>query len=168
MIENDSLSLHHAVPTNPMFKGVWRTRVSSEETETRIDEVLNWFDQRGAPSFFWWTDPQSQPVDLVARLTRRGFDGNLEGDPGMVMNLHDPNDNLYSPGKFNIIQAVEQKSLEDWRDAFAEAFETAVSDGQAWMDATLSAKPENAPWDLYVGYLDGKPVSTSILFNGAV
>jgi ribosomal protein S18 acetylase RimI-like enzyme len=167
LVENDNLHLHHAFPSNPIFKGVWKTRFSSEETETRIDEVLNWFDQRGAPYFFWWTDPQTQPLDLVERLMRRGFDGDLEGDPGMVINLKDLNEDVPAPSNLNIVQAREQKSLEDWRDAFAEAFEMPVSGGQAWVDATMSVGLENAPWQIYVGYLEGKPVASSILFLGA-
>src|SRR5215208_4153060 len=167
LVENASLNLHHAFPGNPIFKGVWKTRFSPAETETKIDEVLNWFDARGAHSFFWWTDPETQPPDLVERLMRRGFDGDLEGDPGMVMNLHDLSEDLPTPGKFNIVKVMEQKSLEDWRDAFAEAFEMPISGGQAWVDATNSAGLENAPWQMYVGYLDRKPVSSSILFLGA-
>ncbi len=167
LVENASLNLHHAFPSNPMFKGAWKTRFSPEETETKIDEVLNWFEQRRAPDFFWWTDQETQPLDLVERLMRRGFDGNLEGDPGMVMNLNDLNEDLLTPGKFNILPVMDQKSLEDWRDAFVEAFEMPVSGGQAWVDATMSAGLGNAPWQMYVGYLDRKPVSTSILFPGA-
>lgn len=166
LVEKENLSLHHAFPANPMFRGAWRTRFPAEETETRIDEVVDWFDQRQAPSFFWWTDSQTQPGDLAERLMERGFDGNMEGDPGMVMDLDDLNDNLHSSTRFNIIQAAEQKTLEDWRDVFAEAFEAQLSDGQAWVDATLSVKPENAPWQMSVGYLEDKPVSTSILYKG--
>jgi ribosomal protein S18 acetylase RimI-like enzyme len=128
---------------------------------------LNWFQQHQAPDFLWWTDAQTQPVDLVERLMRRGFDGNLEGDAGMVANLHELNENIGPPDGFHIIQAVEQKSLADWRDAFVEAYEMPIAGGQAWVDATLSFKPEDVPWQLFVGYLDRQPVSTSILFNGA-
>lgn len=167
LIENDSLSLHHSFPANPFFKGVWRTHLSRGETETKIDEVLNWFNQHGAPYFFWWTDSRTQPVDMAEHLIRRGFDGNLEGDPGMAANLYELRENFQISSSIKIIQAIEQESLEDWRDAFAEAFVIPVSDGQAWVDATLSLGKENVPWKLYVGYLEHKPVSTSILFYGA-
>ena len=167
LIENDSLSLHHSFPANPFFKGVWRTHLSPGETETKIDEVVNWFNQHGAPYFFWWTDLQTQPVDMAEHLIKRGFDGNLEGNPGMAANLLELRENFQIPSSIKIIQAIEQELLEDWRDAFAEAFEIPVSDGQAWVDATLSMGKENVPWKLYVGYLEHKPVSTSILFYGA-
>ncbi|HEU0295179.1 MAG TPA: GNAT family N-acetyltransferase [Anaerolineales bacterium] len=167
LMESDSLGLHHASLSNPMFRGAWKTRFSPEDAETRIDEVSHWFKQRKAPYFFWWTDAQTRLVDLVERLMRRGFDGNLEGDPGMVVNLHKLEEDVQPPDGFNIIQARDQKSLADCRDVFAEAFEATISNGQAWADATLAIKPENVPWQLYVRYLDRQPVATSALFNGA-
>jgi ribosomal protein S18 acetylase RimI-like enzyme len=167
LVESEGLSLHHAFPANPMFKGAWRTRLSVEETETRIDEVLDWFEQRGSSHFFWWTDPQTQPADLAERLLKRGFDGNLEGEPGMVLDLDDLNENIQPNRELSIYWAVNQERLEDWQEAFAEAFGAAKADGKAWADATLAAGGVDAPWQLYVGYLDGKPVATSILFTGA-
>jgi len=166
LVENDKLNYHHAFPDNPMFKGVWRTRLSAEEIETEISKAVSWFEQREAPYFFWWTDSQSQPANLVEHLLKRGFDGNLEGDPGMAIDLHTLKE-VRSLDGFTIVQAVDQTTLEDWREVFATAFEMPLSGAQAWVDATLSAGGENAPWQIYVGYLEGTPVATSILFKGA-
>ena len=165
LLERDGLNLHYTTLSNPMFRGAWKIRWSPEETVAKIDEVLDWFSQRHAPDFYWWTDLQTKPVGLAEHLIKRGFEGAIE--PGMVANLHELNENLQAPDGFSIVQAVEQKSLTDWRDVFAEAFETPISAGQAWVDATLSSGQENAPWQLYVGYLNGKPVATSALFIGA-
>lgn len=167
VIENEKFGCHYAFPDNPMFKGVWKTHLSPEEIEVGIDEAITWFEQRKAPSFFWWTDSQTQPSDLAEHLLRRGFDGNLEGDPGMALDLHALNDDIQMPDYFSIVQAIDQKTLDDWRDVFTLSFETPVSAGQAWVDATLQAGGANAPWQMYVGYLDKKPVATSLLFKGA-
>jgi ribosomal protein S18 acetylase RimI-like enzyme len=167
LAEKEELSLHHSFPTNPMFKGAWKTRLPAEETEVKIDEVMDWFNQRDAPSFFWWTDPQTKPLDLAEQLMKRGFDGNLEGDPGMVLDLRELNENIPFPSQLKIKRAIDQESLEDWRDIFCEAYGSQTSHGQAWIEATLAAGQENAPWQLYVGYLEGDPVSTSMIFNGA-
>jgi GNAT superfamily N-acetyltransferase len=166
LVEGERLSFHHAFPENPMFNGVWKTRLSEDEIDSEIDRVMEWFEQRNAPNFFWWTDSQSQPPDLVERLLKCGFDGNLEGDPGMALDLNILKEENPSDG-LNILQAVDQVTLNDWRDVFAAAFEMPLSGGQAWVDATLSAGGANAPWKMYVGYLDKKPVATSMLFNGA-
>lgn len=167
LLESDGLNLHHTTLTNPVFRGVWKTSWLPDETESKIDEVLQWFSRRAAPDFMWWTDSQTQPIGLVEHLLRRGFDGNVEGDRGMVADLHALNEKQSLPEGFSIVPAVEQQALNDWRDVFAESNETPVSAGQAWVDAMLSSGPGNAPWQLYVGYLDGQPVATSILFNSA-
>src|SRR5262245_11129930 len=73
IVERDALSCHLAFPTNPMFKGVWRTRLAPEETEAAIDETIDWFKKRDAPFFFWWTGPETTPADLGDRLVARGM-----------------------------------------------------------------------------------------------
>jgi hypothetical protein len=167
LIETNKLCYHHAFPTNPMFKGAWSTRLAPNEVEGAIDEAIAWFDQRGAPHFFWWIDPQTQPADMTKRLIRRGFDGNMIGDPGMVADLHALNEDVQVPDGFTIDHAIGQKTLAHWRDVFAASYNAPASAGQAWVDATIYAGLEKAPWKMYVGYLNGKPVATSILFNGA-
>jgi ribosomal protein S18 acetylase RimI-like enzyme len=167
LVEGDGLSLHYAPLPNPMFRGVWQTRLSAEEVDSRINDVVDWFKERQAPDFFWWTDADTQPLDLVDRLLQRGFDGNLEGDPGMVADLHDLPDDVQIPPGLTIVQATEPRTLADWRDLFAAAYDAPLSAGQAWVDATLACEADAAPWQLYVGYLDHQPVSTSLLFKGA-
>lgn len=167
VIENDELGYHHAFPDNPMFKGVWKTRLSPDKIDAEIDKAIAWFERRNTPSFFWWTDSQSQPLDLVERLLRRGFDGNLEGDPGMALDLNTVNTETGPPNDLSIVRAIDQKTLDDWQMVFAPAFEADLSAGRAWVEATLEAGGANAPWQLYVGYLEDKPVAISILFMGA-
>jgi GNAT superfamily N-acetyltransferase len=167
MMEIAGMSYHHAFPANPMFRGVWQTRLAAEDLESAIDTTLAWFAERNAPNFFWWTDSHTQPADLGARLLERGFDGNLEGDPGMVAALSTLNTTIRTPEGFAVEQAVDQRALTDWRDVFAAAFEMATAEAQAWLDATRAVGIEQSPWQLYVGYLDGKPVATSLRFNGA-
>lgn len=167
IVESDNFACHHASLTNPMFKGVWKTRLSPDEIEDGIDGAVAWFEGRNEPSFFWWTDSLTQPSDLTERLMRRGFDGNVEGDPGMALDLHGLTETTSLPNGFTITRATTGNSLEDWCDVFTAAFDMPLSGGQAWVDATVQAGGENAPWHLYVGYFEDEPVSTSILFNGA-
>ncbi len=167
LVENEKFSLHHASPSNSMFKGAWRTRHAPEEVEGAIDETIAWFDERGAPYFFWWTDPKTNPEDLNERLVSRGFDGNMIGDPGMVADLYSLNEDVQVPNGFIVRQALEKGMLEHWRDVFVRSFNVPDSIGQAWVDATIMAGQEQAPWKMYVGYLHEKPVATSIIFNGA-
>ncbi len=167
LLENEHLSRHHLPFTNSFFRGVWRPRLSSVEVHAYIDQVIDWFQQHQVSDFFWWTDAHTQPDDLVEHLINRGFDGNWEGDPGMVANLHALTEDLPSVNEFTIRTATEPTVLADWGSTFAQAFETDLALGQAWIEATSAMKPHSCPWQLYVGYRDDRPVATSMLFNGA-
>lgn len=48
LTEGEKISRHHTFPTNPMFKGVWNTRLSDAEADAAIDETLAWFKERNA------------------------------------------------------------------------------------------------------------------------
>ena len=133
VVENDMISYHHAFPTNPMFKGAWRTCLPIEDVEATIDETLAWFNQHKASPFFWWTDLQTQPTDLAERLLKRGFDGNFPGEPGMVADLFALNQDVRMPPGLTIRLVVDRKTLLDWRDVFTAAYEMPEAGGQPSM-----------------------------------
>lgn len=73
LAESEKLSRHYTFPTNPMFKGVWNTRLSDSEADAAIEETIAWFGERNAPYFFWWTGPETTPTDLPQRLQAHGL-----------------------------------------------------------------------------------------------
>jgi ribosomal protein S18 acetylase RimI-like enzyme len=182
MEEGDKLSRHLAFPSNPMFKGVWRTRLAAHEADQAIDETLAWFKSRRAPFLFWWTGPSTTPDDLGERLMARGLlsmEGQMEtlakgikqtalGAPGMVANLQDMNEAALTqvPPGFTIEEVRGEAALEDFKRVFVESYEIPAWAGQAWVDATRQLGIGRTPWQMYVGYLDGQPVATNMLFNG--
>jgi hypothetical protein len=133
VVESDKIGYHHTFPTNPMFKGAWRTRLPAEEAEAMIDDTLAWFNERKAPAFYWWTDPQTQPTDLAERLLKRGFDGNLIGEPGMVADLETLNQDVRMPSGLTIRRVVDPKTLVDWRDVFTASYEMPKARGRLGM-----------------------------------
>jgi len=183
IVENNRLGCHLTFPTNPMFKGVWQTRLSDDEADKAIDETLAWFKARNAPFMFWWTGPGTTPTDLDARLRARGLLDMAEqqqelaagihqteqGAPGMVADLHQVDESLLkkTPPGFVIKEITTESELYDFKKVFVETYEIPEWAGQAWVDASLSAGIGNTPWRMYVGYLDGEPVATNMLFNGA-
>jgi ribosomal protein S18 acetylase RimI-like enzyme len=180
--EGDKLSRHLAFPHNPMFKGVWRTRLSTAEADEAIDKTLAWFESRNAPFLFWWTGPDTTPDDLGERLMARGLlsmEGQMEtlakgikqtalGAPGMVADLRDMNEAALKqvPPGFTIEAVQDEAALEDFKRVFVESYEIPEWAGQAWVDATRQLGIGRTPWKMYVGYLDGQPVATNMLFNG--
>lgn len=180
--EGDKLSRHLAFPTNPMFKGVWRTRLAAGEVDEAIDETLAWFKSRNAPFLFWWTGPGTTPENLGERLAARGLlsmEGQAEvlargikqtalGAPGMVADLQRMNEAVLSevPSGFTIEEVQDEASLLDFKRVFVESYEIPEWAGQAWVDTTRQLGIGRTPWKMYLGRLDGQPVATNMLFNG--
>jgi ribosomal protein S18 acetylase RimI-like enzyme len=180
--ETDRLCRHLTFPTNPMFKGVWRTRLSADEADEAIDETIEWFKNRNAPYFFWWTGFGTQPADLGQRLTARGLISMEEqqqqlasgiistasGSPCMAADLQHMNENALTtvPPGFTIEEVRDETMLYDFKRVFVETYGIPDWAGQAWADATRHAGIGRSPWQMYVGYLNGAAVATNMLFNG--
>ncbi len=183
LVEGDRLSRHLTFPHNPMFKGVWRTRLAPGEVNDAIDETIAWFKERQAPFFFWWTDSDTQPADLGETLAARGFLSMEEQQkelargivqtkadaPCMVADLEQMHEAALQqvPAGFTIEEIREERALYDFKKVFVEAYSIPEWAGQAWVDATLRLGIGRTPWKMYLGRLDGEPVATNMLFNGA-
>jgi GNAT superfamily N-acetyltransferase len=185
LIESEKLSYHLAFPSNPMFKGVWRTRLAPEEVDAAIDATIAWFKARGAPFLFWWTGPGTTPDDLGERLQARGLldmAGQQQvlapglkqtelGAPGMVAELNHMNEAALTavPPGFTIEEVRDETALADFKRVFVESYEIPDWAGQAWVDATQRIGIGQTPWKMYLGRLapGGEPVATNMLFNGA-
>lgn len=180
--ENDTLSYHLTFPSNPMFKGVWGTQLSTDEADKTIEDTISWFKDRNAPFFFWWTGPNTTPNDLPQRLQAHGLLDMAEqqqelahgikqtelGAPCMVADLAGMNESVLSqtPEGFVIKEIANESELLDFKNVFVETYEIPDWAGQAWVDATSKIGIGKTPWRMFVGYLDNKPVATNMLFNG--
>jgi len=182
LFESGGLRRHFAFPHNPMFKGVWGTRLALCEIDDAIDDTIAWFKERKAPFFFWWTGPSTKPENLGERLTARGLISMEEqqkqlahgivqteaGAPCMFADLHHMNEAALTqvPQGFSIGEIREEASLHDFKKVFVEAYGIPEWAGQAWVDAALRAGIGRTPWRMYLGRLNGEPVATNMLFNG--
>lgn len=180
--EAPALGRHHAFPTNPMFKGVWRTRLAAGDVDAAIDDTIRWFRDRGAPYFFWWTTDATTPADLGARLEARGLlsmeaqqhalaSGIVQthsGAPILVADLHAMHEAVLGavPPGFTIEPVADDDALDAFRDVFVEVYGIPAWAGQAWADATRAIGIGRTPWRMFLGRLDGRPVATNMLFCG--
>jgi GNAT superfamily N-acetyltransferase len=165
--QNSHLSRHMAFPTNPMFKGVWQSRLNEANVAEAIRESIDWFKQRKAAFFFWWLDPNTQPTNLAKQLQANGFAPWEENAPGMVADLATLGYELMVTVGFDIERVTDERGLRDFKEAFIGSMEIPEWAGQAWLEATLSFGIAQAPWQCYVGRLNGKPVASNMLFCGA-
>lgn len=182
LIESEKLSRHLSFPTNPMFKGIWKTQLSDNEADAVVDETIAWFKEQNAPFFFWWTGGNTSPSDLEERLAKRGMISMAEqtqelakgilsteqGSPCMIAELSKMNESVLAktPAGFVIKEIENESQLDDFKKVFVETYQIPEWAGQAWVDATLKIGIGKTPWRMFVGYLDNAPVATNMLFNG--
>ena len=167
VVEGERFCCHYAPPANPFFRGAWRARLREAEVDNAIDEAMTWFAERGAGSFCWWTDKQTQPPDLNERLLSRGFVG-LVGETGMAIALSQLNETRRAPQGLTIVRALDPQAQADWETVYAVAFGEPQPARQAWVNAWRDLPPgDSAPWQPYTGYLYGKAVASCLLFKGA-
>ena len=183
LLESETISRHLTFPTNPMFKGVWKTHLTASEADAAIEEAIAWFKTQGAPYFFWWTGGDSSPNDLEERLAKHGMISMAEqtqelakgilstgqGSPCMVAELARMDESVLAqtPEDFLINEIADEPGLYDFKKVFVETYEIPEWAGQAWVDATLKIGIGKTPWRVFVGYLKDEPVATNLLFNGA-
>jgi GNAT superfamily N-acetyltransferase len=183
LVEGDKLSYHLTFPRNPMFKGVWRTRLAPAEADAAIDETLDWFAARRAPFLFWWTGPGTTPADLGQRLAAHGLISMEEqaqefapgilsteaGAPGMVADLDHMNVAALAqaPPGFTMGTVQDAAALDDFKRVFIQGYQVPEGVAQALVDATLRFGIAQAPWKMVVGRLNGEPVAISMLLAGA-
>jgi ribosomal protein S18 acetylase RimI-like enzyme len=166
LVERDHLNLYLTSPSNPMFKGIWGTNLAPDSMDAAIEEAVRFFSTQEAPFCFWWT--RDEPSPLSERLKAHGFAEFEINAPGMAATLDKLNYGAIErvPEGFEIEQVQNPAQLEDFKQALISAFELPEWAAQAWITATLMFGIAQAPWQLYVGYLEGEPVATNILYCG--
>lgn len=178
---HEGFGRHLCFPGNPMFKGVWRTRLTAATADATIVQNIDWFRGNGAPFFFWWTDANTAPQDFGHRLIAHGFaswdtedlldpsqPSVEQGAPVMIADMHRFDESLLArvPPAFEIRQIANDDELLAFRHVFQTTYQTPDWAAQAWVDATRHAGIGQTPWRIYVGWLDGEPVATNIVVDG--
>jgi GNAT superfamily N-acetyltransferase len=181
--ETKRFSRHLAFPTNPMYKGVWGTNLAPDEVESAIDETVEWFKSRGAPFFFWWTGPGTEPEDIGEHLIARGFidmEGQGQnmaagmkmsavGAPGMVADLNRMNESVLekTPPGFEMNDVQNEQDLQDFKQVLIDGYGVPALMADGWVQAAHEFGIGKTPWRFVLGRLNGEPVATHIVFNGA-
>ena len=106
-------------------------------------------------------------LDLGEYLEEHGFALD-EAGPGMAVELANLKESLPAPTGFSIQLAEDDVAWQDWSRAMAAGFEapaTADYVVKAWHDLLSQADPETTL--AYTGWLNHRPVATSLLFLAA-
>jgi len=146
-----------------VFNGVLQTYLELEALPAAIDRVLTHFQQRNLP-FQWQIGPSSQPTNFGKLLQARGIIQTEDEEPGMAADLHTLNEELPAVSNLTIHPVTTHDLLQQWVRTWGAGV-TPEEVIQDWFTvyAGLPFGPERS-LRLYLGTIDGKPVSTACLF----
>jgi ribosomal protein S18 acetylase RimI-like enzyme len=144
----------------PLWNGVVRARLSPEMADQQIEMALRPFENHAVP-MTWWLSYSSQPADLGRRLEKRGLAVNftlreMSADLSAI-----PDSVSLPPGaKVTEVRTAEELAQANRISTSCFGQSEAVAEGMTRHQALVGFGGER-PLHHFLGYLDGKPVSTA-------
>jgi len=160
----EALCVFTGIPA-PMGNIICRVRLEPDQVDAKIGTLLEPFRSRELP-VMWRVGPETCPQDIGIRLLAHGLVDAGE-EPGMAVDLSSLPELTPVPA-LRIESIRDQKSLEKMMEIFAAVFQLAdsVKEGIFKLELSMGLEP-HLPRQLFIGWLDGEPVATSMLFMGA-
>jgi len=149
--------MHH-----PLFNCVMQARFPRDEADRRVREILGLFKSQGLP-LSWYVAPSSEPVHLGEILKAEGMV--LYSSPvGMTIDLGRVRDDLPTPEELSISRVSDMRSSADFCSVLGAGFEfpSDVAESLMKLDAAHGFEEGNTRTD-YVGYVEGKPVASTMM-----
>lgn len=161
---DDFLLINSGLPSDT-FNYVCRSKFDIDNINARIDEAINNFKSRNLP-FAWWVGPGSQPGNLGVYLEKHGLTC-TEYSEGMAADLRKLPESHPLPDGLTIKRVSTVSELNQFANVVASVFNPPDACVQMFYEQTGDVTFKNpSPIHLYLGYLNGEPVSTSVLFLG--
>ena len=148
-----------------IFNLVLHIRDDLTEPGSVIDAAILRAKSRNVP-IGWWVGPSNPFSDLGNRLESNAF---VHGAKltGMAVDLLALNENSPMPHGFTISRVNNADSLSTWCQLMTTVSGFPDYAAAAWLEMYQDIEIlEDPQWRLYVGKLNGTPVSTSALFFG--
>jgi len=149
-----------------LFNSIMDARLSPEKVDGAIETIKADAKLHNVP-VLWWLGPSSQPADLARHLLDQGFMVEDDG-PGMAVDLATVNTNLSAPHGLSITLAQDEAGWKQWIEVLAKGFEVPLSHDHmvsGWLNLFRHADPQTT--FAYTGWLNDRPVATSLLFLAA-
>lgn len=163
-LENKNFTRWYSLLPHPWFNGVLSSNPPNDGDDKFIRDVVKYFRDKKVNTFTWWMDPHLKPSDWKPTLTKHGF-GFSDDTPGMAVDLHEMNETMQPIDGFEIRDVQDEESIRIWANIFVNGYGLPVD----WEPATFDLWMKfglDFPFRNYLGYLNGKPVSTSTVFYG--
>lgn len=162
--ENGKFMRWYTPLPHPWFNGVLSANQPEENDEAFIEETIQHFRAKGVKIFTWWMEPHLTRSDWGPILSKYGFEFS-DDTPGMALDLQELDSASQTINGFEIRRVNDQESLQEWVEVFIDGFNLPSN----WKPGTFDVWMQiglGFPMGNYLGYLNGKPVSTSAIFYG--
>lgn len=160
--ENDKFARWYTALSHPWFNGFVCSAIPSQADDDFIRESIEYFKERQVGIFTCWLEPHLNRSDWESFLANYDF-GFSDGTPGMAMDLHTLPQSPSMTDGLDIHIVEDEAEMRTWAHVFTLGYgmpadwESAIF--KLWFSLGLDFPVQN-----YLGYLDGKPISTSTVF----
>ena len=156
----DYLLFSHGVKF-PAYQGVTNFSAAPEVWDEKIEEIISWFRERKLP--FMWVQTPDQHPSLEGRLLEHGLHPGVAR--GMAVDLNLLPQKHENPEGLEIRRVLTADEVEKFFDIWCTAYPMPNPLAETFCKATKTIDyitGDNANY--FLGYLDGEPVSTSVIF----
>lgn len=164
---NDPVCVRRSITDIPisLFNSIMDAQLAIGQVEQTIQAIVSDAKRRNVP-VLWWVGPSTHPDDLGEHLERFGF--TPDEDLGMAIDLLKLDQNLQAPPGFSLQLAQDDVSWREWSKTMWLGFEVPnISEFMvdAWQN--LLSVADSQYTQAYIGWYNGKPVASSLLFLAA-
>lgn len=147
---------------------IFAAKLSEESLASGIENILSNFKNWDVP-VTWLIDPLAKPGNLREQAESHGFVMLLTY--GMIMNLEQKREELTIPQKFHVECGKDLDLIQRWCQVTLDGFQI-PNEMRESLQQILLASVSNSefPYQLYLGYMDGRAVSAASLLpaKGAI
>jgi GNAT superfamily N-acetyltransferase len=147
----------------PLFNSVVRANLLPEKIVPTIQFLIEQAKSSNVP-LLWWTGPQTFPADLGRHLEEHDF-VKEEDMPGMAVELAKLKENQTMPIGFHVERVNDDETLKLWCQVTGKGFNMPDFVVEAFYDFINHVGREQM--QVYLGWIDDKPVATSLQFLAA-
>lgn len=163
-LQNERFTRWQTPLAHPWFNGVLSASPPREDDEAFVQATIQYFREKQVNVFSWWMEPPLPPSAWQSILNGYGFAfSSFPG--GMAVELRALNESSRPLDGFEIHVAADEESLRVWADTFVEGYDLPPEWQGAWLEVWKNLGLD-LPVRNYIGYLQGKPVSTSSVYLG--
>jgi GNAT superfamily N-acetyltransferase len=164
-LEEDHISAITGI-LQPSLNAVIHIRLSEQQLENRIAEIMSRFRAREVP-MLWWLFPGTSPLTLGTHLENHGLQYN-GAVPVMAIELAMLPDMPFIE-YFTIEEVTTESMLNEWIQISSRAFnpeEESIDPDYTYFEHSLGWSLQS-PYRRFIGRFKGEAVTTAAIFQGA-